>query len=168
MRPLPSTGVVLRRVVICALCAGFLAAPAPAGAAAPIRGQTLLPGVIYSRQVEFTSHGPVVMHVISAPKPTGLYALKPILSNNALIGRERVTSMERRYAGEATVAGVNGDLFSFTDGHPTGGSFAAASSTAAPPTSVPRSAWTRTACCTSTASSSPGAGRARANAGSWG
>jgi hypothetical protein len=77
--------------------------------------------VIYSRQVEFTSHGPVVMHVISAPKPTGLYALKPILSNNALVGRERVTSMEKRFSGEATVAGVNGDLFSFTDGHPTGG-----------------------------------------------
>ena len=27
-----------------------------------------MPGVIYSRQLEFTSHGPVVIHVISAPK----------------------------------------------------------------------------------------------------
>jgi Phosphodiester glycosidase len=61
------------------------------------------------------------MHVISAPKPTGLYALKPILSNNAIIGRERVTAMQRRASAEATVAGVNGDLFSWTDGHPTGG-----------------------------------------------
>jgi phosphodiester glycosidase len=87
----------------------------------PIRGQTLLPGVVYSRQLEFTSHGPVVVHVISAPKPTGLYALKPILSNNALLGRERVTAMQRRVSAEATVAGVNGDLFSWTDGHPTGG-----------------------------------------------
>ena len=76
---------------------------------------------MYSRQVEFTSHGPVVLHVISGPKPTGLYALKPILSNNAIIGRERVTSMQRRVSSEATVAGVNGDLFSWTDGHPTGG-----------------------------------------------
>jgi hypothetical protein len=87
----------------------------------PVRGQTLLPGVLYSRQVEFTGHGPVVINVISAPKPTGLYALKPVLSNNAILGRERVTSMEKRVSAEATVAGVNGDLFSFTDGHPTGG-----------------------------------------------
>ena len=86
-----------------------------------MRGQTLVPGVIYSRQVEFTAHGPVVIHVITAPKPTGLYALKPILSNNSILGRERVTSMEKRFSGDATVAGVNGDLFSWTDGHPTGG-----------------------------------------------
>jgi hypothetical protein len=86
-----------------------------------VRGQTLVPGVIYSRQVEFTAHGPVVIHVISAPKPVGLYGLKPVLSNNTIIGRERVTSMQKRVSGDATVAGVNGDLFSFTDGHPTGG-----------------------------------------------
>jgi len=99
----------------------LFAAPASASAPAPIRGQFLMPGVVYSRQVEFTAHGPVVMHVIVAPKPTGLYALRPILSNNAILGRERVTSMERRVSGDATVAGVNGDLFSFSDGHPSGG-----------------------------------------------
>jgi hypothetical protein len=86
-----------------------------------VRGQTLVPGVIYSRQVEFTAHGPVVINVISAPKPTGLYGLKPVLSNNTILGRERVTSMQKRVSGDATVAGVNGDLFSWTDGHPTGG-----------------------------------------------
>jgi hypothetical protein len=112
---------VVRKAVICALCAGLLAAPASAPAATPVRGQLLLPGVVYSRQVEFTAHGPVVTHVLVAPKPTGLYALKPILSNNAILGRERVTSMQRRVSGEATVVGVNGDLFSFADGHPTGG-----------------------------------------------
>jgi len=112
---------VVRKAVICAFCAGFFAAPGSGSAAPPIRGQTLLPGVVYSRQLEFTSHGPVVVHVISAPKPTGLYTLKPILSNNALLGRERVTAMQRRVSAEATVAGVNGDLFSWGDGHPTGG-----------------------------------------------
>jgi hypothetical protein len=111
---------VVRRAVIYALFAGLFVAPG-ADAAAPIRGQTLLPGVVYSRQVEFTGHGPVVIHVISAPKPTGLYALKPVLSNNAILGRERVTSMQKRVSAEATVAGINGDLFSWTDGHPTGG-----------------------------------------------
>ena len=112
---------MVRKAVICALCAGLVVAPGPASAATPIRGQTLLPGVVYSRQVEFTAHGPVVMHLISAPKPTGLFALKPILSNDAILGRERVTSMQRRVSAEATVAGVNGDLFSWTDGQPTGG-----------------------------------------------
>lgn len=111
---------MVRRAAICALFAGLLVASG-AGAAVPIRGQTLLPGVVYSRQIEFTAHGPVVVHVISAPKPTGLYALKPVLSNNAILGRERVTSMQKRVSAEATVAGLNGDLFSWTDGHPTGG-----------------------------------------------
>jgi hypothetical protein len=111
---------VSRPAVICALCAAVLALAAPAWAAVPIRGQQLMPGVIYSRQVEFTAHGPVVMHVLSTPKPIGLYALKPILSNNAILGRERITEMQRRVSGEATVAGINGDLFSFSDGHPTG------------------------------------------------
>jgi hypothetical protein len=109
---------VVRTAVICALCAGVLASLAPA--AVPVRGQQLMPGVVYSRQLEFTAHGPVVMHVISVPKPVGLYALKPLLSNDAILGRERVTQMQRRVSGEATVAGVNGDLFSFSDGHPTG------------------------------------------------
>ena len=113
---------MLRRAIICALFAGLFVASGVAGAATPVvRGQTLVPGVIYSRQVEFTAHGPVVIHVISAPKPVGLYGLKPVLSNNTIIGRERVTSMQKRVSGDATVAGVNGDLFSFTDGHPTGG-----------------------------------------------
>jgi hypothetical protein len=111
---------VVRRAVIGVLFAGLFVAPA-AGAAVPIRGQTLVPGVVYSRQVEFTPHGPVVIHVITAPRPTGLYALKPVLSNNAILGRERVTSMQKRVSAEATVASVNGDLFSWTDGHPTGG-----------------------------------------------
>ena len=109
---------MLRRAAVSALLAGVFAAPA---VAAPIRGQTLMPGVVYSRQVEFTSHGPVVVHVLSAPKPVGgLYQLKPVLSNNAIVGRERVTSMQRSVSSVATVAGVNGDLFAWKDGHPTG------------------------------------------------
>ncbi len=78
-----------------------------------------MPGVVYSRQVEFSAHGPVVVHVLSAPKPTGgLYQLKPVLSNNAILGKDRVTSIEQDVSSVATVAGVNGDLFSLGDGHP--------------------------------------------------
>ena len=36
-----------------------------------------MPGVTYSRQVQFTAHGPVVLNVMTAPRPGGLYSLKP-------------------------------------------------------------------------------------------
>jgi len=82
--------------------------------------QVLMPNVSYSREVQFTAHGPVVLHVLTAPRPGGLYQLKPILSNGAITGTERVTSMQKDISGTATVAGVNGDLFNFNDGHPSG------------------------------------------------
>lgn len=106
---------MLRKTVIGALLAGALAAPASAAA----RGQLLMPGVVYSRQVEFTPHGPVVVNVVSAPRPTGLYGLRTVLSNNAIQGRERLTAMEKDVSGSATVVGVNGDAFG-ADGHPNG------------------------------------------------
>jgi hypothetical protein len=58
--------------------------------------------------------------VIQGPRPGGLYALKPSLSNGALLGRQTVTSMQKGASSVATVAGVNGDLFNFADGHPSG------------------------------------------------
>jgi hypothetical protein len=108
---------VLRRVLI-----GAVLAVAVAAFAAPALAytQVLMPGVTYSREVQFTAHGPVVLHVVTAPRPGGNYALKPILSNGSIVGRERVTSMQRDVSDSATVAGVNGDLFNFKDGHPTG------------------------------------------------
>lgn len=105
---------MLRKVLLVALGA-LVAAPAAAGQRA-----LLMPGVTYDREVEFTPHGPVVMHVLRAPRPTGLYALKPILSNGVIIGRERVTRMQRRVSPQATVAGVNGDLFAWASGQPSG------------------------------------------------
>jgi hypothetical protein len=105
---------VQRRAIIAALLVLVLALPA--GAAA----QTLFPGVSYEKQVQFTLHGPVVYHVLIAPRPGGLYALKPLLSNDTIIGREKVTSIEARYSPLATLAGVNGDFFNSKDGHPSG------------------------------------------------
>jgi hypothetical protein len=49
---------VVRRAVIFALFAGLFVTP-EAFPAVPVRGQTLAPGVVYSRQIEFTAHGPV-------------------------------------------------------------------------------------------------------------
>src|SRR4051812_26939067 len=79
-----------------------------------------MPNVSYERTVQFTAHGPVVLNVLTAPRPGGLYQLKPLLSNGAILGTERVTSMQKDISDAATVAGVNGDLFNFNDGHPTG------------------------------------------------
>jgi hypothetical protein len=105
---------LLRSVVTIALLAGLFASPA---AAKPVE---LMPGVTYDRRVEFTAHGPKAIHVLTAPKPGGLYALKPVLSNNTLLGRERVSAMQRRVSATATVAGVNGDLFAWQQGFPSG------------------------------------------------
>ena len=79
-----------------------------------------MPGVSYERDVDFTPHGPVVVHILRAPRPVGLYALKPILSNDAIIGREKVTQMQKRVTTSATVAGINGDLFNWNVGFPSG------------------------------------------------
>jgi Phosphodiester glycosidase/FlgD Ig-like domain len=107
---------VLRKVVISCLLAGVFASPA-SGAV-----QILMPGVTYEKRLQFTRFGPMRLHILSAPKPDGsLYKLQPVLSNGAVVGRERVTSMQRRAEQSATTAGVNGDLFTWADGIPSSG-----------------------------------------------
>jgi hypothetical protein len=91
--------------------------PTGPAAAAP---QELIPGLTYDRQLEFTTRGPVVVNVLTVPRPGGLWALKPVLSNEAIQGTERLTAIEKRYAATATVAGVNGDLFNAGTGAPSG------------------------------------------------
>ncbi len=82
--------------------------------------QLLMPGVTYERQVEFTAAGPVVLHVLVAPRPGGLWSLRPVLSNEAITGLERLTEMQQRLSPVATTAGVNGDRFAPADGRPSG------------------------------------------------
>jgi Phosphodiester glycosidase/FlgD Ig-like domain len=105
---------MLRRIVIAALIAGVFVPTA--GAA----GVSLAPGITYTRQLVFTPHGPEVVHVMTVPRPGGLYALHPVLSNNAVLGRETVTSMQKRLSSTATVGGVNADLYTWNDGRPDG------------------------------------------------
>jgi len=113
----------MRRAVIASLA--LLVCAPPAGAAVPrslketTPPETLMPGVTYQRLVQFTTRGPVVYHVLTAPKPGGLYALQPVLSNGAIVGRQQVTEIETGAEGEATTAGINGDLFA-ADGRPSG------------------------------------------------
>jgi flagellar hook assembly protein FlgD len=108
---------VLRKLLIPPLFALLLA---PHALAQGSSSTLLMPGVTYTKRVQFTPHGPVVLNVITAPKPGGLYSLQPVLSNESILGREKVTDMERRMSASATVAGVNGDLFNWNDGHPSG------------------------------------------------
>ena len=105
-----------RLVVIAALLVGLAAVVAPGQAAT----QVLMPGVTYSRQVQFTAHGPVVINVMTAPRPGGLYSLAPVLANGTITGRQRVTAMQKAISDTTTVAGVNGDFFNWKDGHPSG------------------------------------------------
>ncbi len=94
----------------------FLAFAGPAVA----RTSGLMPGVSYETGVQFTSHGPVALHVVTGPRPTGLYALRPVLSNELVPGTERVTSMQKRLSAGATMVGVNADFFNFASGRPSG------------------------------------------------
>ena len=105
---------MLRKLLTASALALVLAAPAAA------QRVTLMPGVTYERGVQFTPHGPVALHIVTGPRPTGLYALRPVLSNEAIEGRERVTAMQKRLSSAATMVGINGDLFHFETGRPSG------------------------------------------------
>jgi hypothetical protein len=109
---------MLRRAATSLLLFAAFAGPAHA------QGTQLMPGVTYEKTVQFTPHGAVVLHVITAPRPgdqNGLYQLGPVLAHGTVTGGiERVTQIERDVSASATVAGIEGDLFSATDGHPSG------------------------------------------------
>jgi hypothetical protein len=107
MRCLLATAAVLSLAVV-------LGAPA---VAAP---RVLWPGVTYELGVQFTPRGPVAVHVLRGPRPGGLTTLEPVLSNETVVDRETLTSMQRRLASQATAAGVNGDYFTFATGRPSG------------------------------------------------
>lgn len=104
---------VLRRFALLLVLFGAFAGPACA------QGTELMPGVTYEQTVQFTSHGAVVLHVITAPRPgdqNGLYQLAPVLAGGTVSSKaERVTEMERDASTQATVAGINGDF-----AHPSG------------------------------------------------
>ena len=81
----------------------------------------LLPGVTYTREVDFTSRGPIVLDVVTAPKPDGkLYSLAPALSNEQLRGREPLTRLDSRVARGATTVAIDGDYFDRITGTPNG------------------------------------------------
>jgi Phosphodiester glycosidase/FlgD Ig-like domain len=108
----------MRRLLVtflAALAAAVLLAPAADAAA-----RDLWPGVTYESGVQFTPHGPVAINVLRGPRPGGLTTLEPVVSNGTIVGRETLTSMQRRLASTAATAGINGDYFALATGRPSG------------------------------------------------
>ena len=83
---------MLRRAVILASFALVLIGPA---SAAP---RELIPGLTFDQKLEFTTRGPVVVNVLTVPRPGGLWSVKPVLSNETIPGTERLTAIEKRYS----------------------------------------------------------------------
>src|SRR5476649_209077 len=100
------------------LLAGLLLLAAPASAQTPV---ILMPNVTFQQEVDFTPHGPVVVNVITAPPPTGDYAIQPVLAGGTTVGgKETVPQLETDVSSTATVAGINGDFYNSTNGNPNG------------------------------------------------
>ena len=84
-----------------------------------VSSSLLLPGVNFTHEVDFTSRGPIVLDVVTAPKPDGkLYSLSPALSNDQLRGKESLTRIESP-SPPARRPAIDGDYFDST-GAPSG------------------------------------------------
>jgi flagellar hook assembly protein FlgD len=121
--------VRVRSLIAAAVVAALVAAAAAtAGTGSQRRAQqesvstsTLMPGVTYRREVDFSSRGPIVLDVVTAPKPDGsVYSLQPALSNDALRGTEELTHLQQRTAAGATTVAIDGDYFTSPLGTPSG------------------------------------------------
>lgn len=118
--------LLLRKLLIGAAFAAIGVATVASAATGGSRQESatstlLMPGVTYTRQVDFTSRGPIVLDVLTAPKPDGhLYSLAPALSNDHLLGRESLAGLDSRVAAGATTVAIDGDYFNHVSGAPSG------------------------------------------------
>jgi hypothetical protein len=118
--------LLLRKLLIgVAIAAAVVAAGASAATGRStqesVTTSVLMPGVTYTREVDFTSRGPIVLDVVTSPKPDGtVYSLAPALSNDRLRGREPLTRLESRTAHGATTVAIDGDYYDRTTGVPSG------------------------------------------------
>jgi hypothetical protein len=105
----------MRFSLLFALLAGVLVLATPASGQTPV---ILMPNVTFQQEVDFTPHGPVVVNVITAPQPTGGYAIQPVLGGGTTVGaHETVPQLETDVSSTATVAGINGDFYNATNGN---------------------------------------------------
>jgi len=118
---------VSRKLLIAVVLALLVSAAAASAALArhsrtwqvSISTTQLLPGVTYTREVDFTPAGPLVLDVVTMPKPDGtVYSLAPVLSNESLAGTEKLTHIEQRLDTGATTVGIDGDYFNSRTGEP--------------------------------------------------
>ena len=98
----------MRRLLAPALAlAAFLLVPL-ASAQEP---EQLVPGVTWEQHVELTPHGPVAYTVITAPAPTGLTTLRPVLGGGTITGpKQTMTQLEESISGNGIAGGINGDF----------------------------------------------------------
>jgi hypothetical protein len=123
---------LLRKLVIGVALAGLLSA---AAASATIWSRNhaqqqeqqsvsttpLMPGVTYTREIDFTSAGPVVLDIVTAPKPAGrLYTLAPALASGAISGLETLTQLQGRVDPDGASVAIDGDYFNRKSGRPSG------------------------------------------------
>ncbi len=81
----------------------------------------LMPGVTYTREVDFTARGPVVLDIVTAPRPDGrLYTLAPALSNGTIGGTELLTQLQNRVEPAGASVALDGDYFNRKSGRPSG------------------------------------------------
>jgi flagellar hook assembly protein FlgD len=112
-------------LIVAALCGLLVAAAASAATGSQqqesVSTSLLMPGVTYTREVDFSSRGPIVLDVVTAPKPDGrVYSLQPALSNGVLRGTEELTHLQQRVAAGATTVAIDGDYFASRTGAPSG------------------------------------------------
>lgn len=118
-----------RRILIAAVLAVLVGSAAASAATQSQRraGQELvtttqlMPGVTYTREVDFTPRGPVVLDIVTAPKPDGtVYTLAPGLSNGTLLGTDTLARLQQRVSAGTTTVAIDGDYFTSKTGIPSG------------------------------------------------
>jgi flagellar hook assembly protein FlgD len=118
--------LLVRKLLIGVALAAVVASAAASAATGRSRQESvssslLMPGVTYTHEVDFTSRGPIVLDVVTAPKPDGrLYSLAPALAGARLRGKETLTHLESRVAAGATTVAIAGDHFDRATGAPSG------------------------------------------------
>ena len=113
---------MVRRLAIAALAIAVLAIVVlfPSAGVASERSAQLWPGVTFQQTVDLTVAGPVVIDVLTGPRPGGATTLRPLLTSGRLTQRQTLTAAERQLSPTMTLAGVNGDFFNFGSGMPSG------------------------------------------------
>ncbi len=109
--------IVVRRLAIAVLAVAVFHPSTPAALASTVE---LWPGVTFQQTVDLSPAGPVVIDILTGPRPGGTTTLRPFLTSGVLTRRQTLTAAERQASSVTTLAGINGDFFNFNTGLPSG------------------------------------------------